>query len=549
MGEFDRPIGRAWRRLRLQRFLSALVWSLAATLAVAVLTLGIARLIGRPLPGPNWAPFAAAIGSATVLAVGLASLTGPSRLDAALAIDRVFDLDERLSTVLSLPAETRETPVGRALVADAARHATDLPIGERFGLKRPGRAWVPLIPAAMALAIVAIPDGRIGSKAKADRVTPSTDAKAIAQQARALGRSIAQKRKDLDPAKFAESQKLFAEIEKAADRLTQAPPGGKDKALVQLNQLTDALKERQKALGGSEQVAKQLQQLKMPSTDGPADELAKALSKGDFQKAAQELKQLKEKLASGKMTEKEQKNLKQQMGDLKKQLEQLANLQERRKQLDDAKAKGQLTQEEFEKQKTKLDKQAGEMKKLQQLAKQLGQAQEQMTKGDAKKAAEAMGMGQQELEQMARQMQEIEGIDDALADLQDAKDGMTGQGANQLGNRLSDFGEGNFPGNTDGENNQSGPGGRGRGQGPRPEAKEATSAYNSKVRQQIGKGAAIQLGTAPPREQQKGESTVEIQSAAEASSAQAADALSNQKVPGGVRKHISGYFDEIRKGH
>ena len=549
MRDFDKPIGRAWRQLRVQRFLTALVWGLAGTLTMATLALGAARLMGRPLPGPMWAAFAAAGGVAVLLAAGIAALSGPSRLDAAVAIDRAFQLDERLSTALTLPADLRETPAGRALVADALRHASSLEIAERFGLKRPRRAWLPLIPAALAVTLVALPDGLVGKKARADRVATPTEAKAIAQQAKTLGKSMAQKRKDLDKTKFAESQKLFAEIEKAADQLTKAPPASKDKALVQLNKMTDALKERQKELGGSEQVAKQLQQLKPMTSEGPADDFAKALSKGDFEKAAQELKQLQEKLASGKMTEKDQKALQEQVGQMKKQLEKMANLQERRKQLEEARKNGNLTKEQFEQQAAKLDKQAKQLKSLEQLAKQLGQAQEQLAKGDAKKAAEALGMGKQQMEQMAKQMQELEGLNDAMADLQEAKEGMNGDSENQFGDRLSQLGDGDFGMNGDRMGNGNGQGGRGRGAGRRAEAKEATAAYNSKVRQQIGKGAAIQLGEAPPREQQKGESTVDIQSAVDASSAQAADALTNQKVPGGVRKHISGYFDEIRKGH
>ena len=33
MREFDKPIGRAWRRMRMQRFLTALVWCLGIGLA------------------------------------------------------------------------------------------------------------------------------------------------------------------------------------------------------------------------------------------------------------------------------------------------------------------------------------------------------------------------------------------------------------------------------------------------------------------------------------------------------------------------------------
>ena len=56
--------------------------------------------------------------------------------------------------------------------------------------------------------------------------------------------------------------------------------------MVELNSLTDALKERQKQLGSPEQVNRQLQQLKEMGNQGPADQFAKDLARGDFKKAA-----------------------------------------------------------------------------------------------------------------------------------------------------------------------------------------------------------------------------------------------------------------------
>ena len=549
MREFDVPIGRVWRRMRAQRFLAASVWCLGAALIVAALAIGAARLSGRPVPGPAWAPFAVAVGVGLVAAALIALATGPSRLDAAVAIDRAFHLNERLSTALTLPDGLRASSAGAALMADALRHVEALDLGEHFGLKAPRRAWVPIIPAALALGVLYLPQEWTQSTARAARAANEVDAKLVKQQSQAIGKSIAQKRKELDKTKFAEAEKLFAEIEKAADQLSKAPPAGKDKALVKLNEMRDALKERQKELGDVDQIAKQLQQLKQSTSEGPADQFHKDLAKGDFQKAADELKQLKEKLASGKMSEKEKQALKEQVREMKEQLEKLANLQERRKQLEEALKNGSMTQEQFDKQTAKLDQQAKDLQKLQQLAQKLGECQNQMSKGDMKKAAAAMGLGQKQLEEMAKKMQELEALGDAMADIQDAKEGMSRDGMNQLGNRLDEMGDGGMGMDSD-RNGKPGSGlGRGRGQGNRPEAKDATSSYNSKVRQQIGKGAAIQVGEAPPREQRKGDSVIHVQETGEAASVQSAEALTNQKIPNGIRKHISGYFDEIRKGH
>src|SRR5947209_17779838 len=79
--ELERPIGRVWRRLRFQRFLAAAVWSWTGALALVVLAIAVEKGIGRPLPGPEWAPFAIAGGVGLVLAALIALVSGPSRVD------------------------------------------------------------------------------------------------------------------------------------------------------------------------------------------------------------------------------------------------------------------------------------------------------------------------------------------------------------------------------------------------------------------------------------------------------------------------------------
>ena len=94
------------------------------------------------------------------------------------------------------------------------------------------------------------------------------DVKAIAKQTEVLTKKIASQRQEIDKEKFPEADKLLAKIEKKADKLAKAPPAGKDKLMVELNALTDALKDRQKQLGSPEQVNRQLQQLKEMASQG-----------------------------------------------------------------------------------------------------------------------------------------------------------------------------------------------------------------------------------------------------------------------------------------
>jgi hypothetical protein len=527
--------------MRFQRFLAALVWCWAGALFVVAVVLFVAKFTNRAVPGETWMLFAIAGACGLALAAVIAALSGPSKLDAAVAIDRVFHLNERLSTALTLPTDWTETPAGRAVLADAVKHMTDLDVRPAFGPRLPRLAWVPLIPAALAVVVLFVPE-LAQMRAQAKSTDQRIDRKLVVEETKALGKRIASQRKDIEKSKFPEAEKLLAEIEKATDDLAKAPPAQKDKALVALNKLSDALEDRKKQLGSPEQINRQLQQLKDMANQGPADQFAKDLMKGDFMKAVNELKKIQEQLKSGKMSEADKKALKEQLGEMSKQLQKLASLEQRKQQLEEAKKSGALSKEQFEQEMAKLNEQAKSLQKLSQMAGKLAQAQEQMQKGDMQKAAETLGMTQQQLSELAKNAEELASLDSTLADLQDAKNGMTGDGMNQLGEALDRFGMGR--GNL---NNGNGLG-RGRGAGDRPEAPDQTSTYTTKVKQQLGKGKAVAEGTAPSNTPIKGQSVIDVQGEIEAATGNAADALNNQKIPRNIEKHIRGYFDQINKG-
>ena len=77
-------------------------------------------------------------------------------------------------------------------------------------------------------------------------------------------------------------------------------------------------------------------------------------------------------------------------------------------------------------------------------------------------------------EEMAKQLEEMQTLDGAMADLQDAKNGMPADGMNQVGDDLNSLGMMN-------PNRRPGQGrtGRGRGQGDRPEAPDDTATYTA----------------------------------------------------------------------
>jgi hypothetical protein len=541
MSELEKPVGKVFRRLRFQRFVTSLLWALAITLFLVAVTLATSKALNRTVPGPAWVPFAVAGGLGLLVAAGIAILSGPSRLDAAVAIDHSFHLNERVSTALTLPGELRETPAGSALLADARKKLVDLDVASAFGPRLPRRAWVVLIPATLAVSMLYLPAWVERTvQAKTEK---RLDPKVMTKQAEALTKKISSQRQAIDKEKFPEAEKLLAEIEKKAQDLAKAPPAQKDKLLVEMSKLTDALKERKQQLGSPDQVNRQLQQLKKLGQTGPADELAKDLAKGDFKNAAQQLKELQQKIEKGELTQAQKKQLEQQLGEMAKKLQEVANMEERKKQLEQALKNGGLSKDQYDREMEKLKQQSKSLQQLSQIASKLGQAQEAMKKGDMKQAADSLGMSEQQLAQMAKQLEEMQALDSSLADVMDAKNGLNDDGMNQLG-QMIDGGMDNM-----GSMRRGGSGlNRGRGQGERPEAPDETATYSTRIQQQIRKGKAVFQGLTQPSKTVKGESVIAIQGELEAATAAAANALTNQRIPKNVEKHVRDYYDQLNKG-
>ena len=188
-----------------------------------------------------------------------------------------------------------------------------------------------------------------------------------------LTKKIASQRQAIDKEKFPEADKLLAKIEKKAEELAKAPPAAKDKLMVELNTLTDALKERQKQLGSPEQVNRQLQQLKEMANQGPADQFAKDLAKGDFKKAAEELQKLKR----SSVGQDDRGREKGPQGTARRDGQEAERARQPRPAEEAARRGPQerrLSEQQFQREMDKLNEQAKSLKQLQQLASKLGKA-------------------------------------------------------------------------------------------------------------------------------------------------------------------------------
>src|SRR5258708_5321956 len=123
MDQLHEQVARTRRRLVLEQFLARAVWCLFAGLVVAAVAIAVPRLIAIHSLPSHWDAIclAVALGGGLLAAIVWTYLRSRSSLEAAVEIDRRFDLRERVASSLSLSPEDQSTDVGRALMSDAIR--------------------------------------------------------------------------------------------------------------------------------------------------------------------------------------------------------------------------------------------------------------------------------------------------------------------------------------------------------------------------------------------------------------------------------------------
>jgi hypothetical protein len=526
-----RQLSRVSRRLFLQGFVDVLAWCWAAALVLTAVWLLVDPLI--PGERPDWVRWAVAGGlggAATVLAVVLAVLRAPDKLSAALTLDERFNLKERVTTSLTLDRHTAQLPAGQALLADTADRVAGLDVGERFPLRmRWTAALVPL--AGLALAAVVF----FYDPARSQATTHGDEGKQPVANKEEVEKKLDEAKRKLQEKKKTEKDKgekgaaFDDELEKilAKQRDTKEELHDRMKEITELKEKVqkdqDDLKDRAQAMRD------QLQQLNKnagkDAKDGPAKEMQKALEKGDLKKARDELEKLQKKMENGELNDKEKEQLQKQLQDMKEQLKRAADPEEAKKELEQMKREGKISQEQFDKAMEKAKQNADKMspsdkQQLQEIADALKEADQALKDGNADKAADALKRAGEVLKKNDDLMDQQEQIDqeelDRLGDVQRAlRDGMGGPGV---------------------------------GAGRRPEGEpHQTGSFNSKIKgQHDPKGAQEITGYAPGTSFKK-KSSAEIAGEIKQASQDAPDTIEHQRIPRAASDMARGYFENIRK--
>ena len=404
MEELKRQVNRARRWLGLQRFARALGWCCSATLLIALVFVVVDKF--RPMGIDAWIYVVAGLGLGTLLAMAVAYAWGRGAIDAAIEIDRRFGLKERVSSTLSLTPEEQETEIGQALIADAERRVKNLDVSEHFHLQPGRQLLLPLIPLVAAVLVVWLVAPAVVEE------DPQVNAASIKKQVKlaseGLKSKLIEQRKQAQKQGLKDAEMLLDRLSEETEELTRGESANRKDALVKLNDLKRQMENRQKQIGGAEEIRRKLDQLNTGNR-GPAENFMKAISNGELRKAIEELEKLKQDLIENKLTEEEKTQLAQQLNQMKEKLEeavqkhkqQCQNLQNQINQARQAGQEGEA--QRLQEQLNQMMEQNSDMQQLQDMANQLGQCSQCMQNGQMQNAAEMLEQMQTDLSDLQQQ--------------------------------------------------------------------------------------------------------------------------------------------------
>lgn len=569
MNQIEGKVSAARRRLLIGRFAINLCWALTiAWLVAGVLT--AARAIWVL---PTWLAIendtswlASWITGTSAVAVLVAMIwtwaKRPSLVSVASDVDQRFGMKQRLGSVLAMHEDDRRTPMGQALIEDAAKRAERLQLNERFSLKPTKLGWLPLLPAtliAVAIFFGAAEPGKASAKPSAQTLA---QVEQIKKSTEALKKKIRDQREKAEQAGLKDAAEMFTKMEAEMDKMSKREAMDPKDAMIAMNDLKKQLDERRKQLGSPDSMQKALAKMS-ENEKGPAESIVKAMKEGDFEDAKENAKTLAEKIRNDNLTPEEKAALQKQVEALRDQMNQAAEKhdaekQQLQQQIEEAKRDGRNEEAaKMQQQLNELEAKDGQMQKMQQMAESMNAAAEAMASGDAEKAAEALeGMADQ-LGEMQDAMEQLQDIEETLDTLSQSKDQLrckqcAGQGCeNCKGN-----GKGNGQGEGDGKDGESGDGkgksgskyGLGKGSGVSgPEDDSDGQNYESQVRGDPKKGRGVNAGFAdgPNR---KGVTREDVKQAVLSATSEESDPLENQTLPRAEREHTTEYFDKLRSG-
>ncbi len=310
-------------------------WTLLAAAGVLIMLIVTSRVFMVSLP-----PRLLLLGGAGVLALFIALILAivfsPSRLATAIRIDEVLGLKERCSTALL--SRNSKDPFAQAAVHDAERTAESVSIRKRFPLKFPRAGGY----AITALLLLAITDAYLPRWDLLGREEQKREAAVIERQRTAAEKALRDARAEvLAIPRILQDEKALASARREIEALLNEEIKDPAQAMkVAQNALREAEAARQKIADmqryANAELQKQAFKPLAEQPDGMLAEVQKLLGEGNFDNAAQKLRQMVNEFSAADPDRKEQ--MANEMKNLAEQMRKLAedpNIQERvRKELE-----------------------------------------------------------------------------------------------------------------------------------------------------------------------------------------------------------------------
>jgi hypothetical protein len=576
MNEVRRVLRLASWRLWFVDVIRTLLVTVTAALVLVLLARIVEQILGnKALFDPWWRTAFISAGSA---AVGSALLWALIRRRKALAV--AVELDERagLRESLSTALFVHKNPDAWAsvMVETAQAKARTVNVSRAIPIQTPSFWPVPLA-TGLALLLVWIFMPNFDMLGATKKEVAAQEKQKVLQEVKA---DVDTKQRDLK--KLLDKAKVQFSDEKSEAAAEDRKPEINDPDAIRraaVKQLTDLTNKIETAKSGekeaqAEAIKEAMKQLKQPGP-GPLDEFSKALARGDFNKAKDQLAEISKQMAEGNMSPEQKEQAKAQMENLAKQMEKMAQGSEQlQKKLEnsglDKKAAAEMVKkalanpEDMKKaleemknlspeQKKQMLEMAKAAMKCNSECKNMGAAMSKMGQGMSQSGLQQEGM--EGMGEMAKALSEAEMMQEDMQNL-DAALGEAKKQLAQLGECLGgscdgdsecEGGKGNGPWNNKSSTklgNGSGGGGRSRG-GASPKA-EATDFKTEKTKANVKTGQGPIIGSRLVYgEQVKGESVAEFTAGVEAGSQEAAESMDTQQIPREYHDAVKHYFGTL----
>lgn len=552
MNRIEVKVRSARRRLILGHFGQALCVTLFAGLLVAIVAIALPaiRFMDVNVSAWNYSWIGGCLVAAFAAAGIYAFVKAPSVEAVAAELDRRFGLRERLSSSIAMTEVDRDSDFGLALLADADKKAAKVDVAEKFRLKPTKIGWLPMSMVPVLVVVLMLAEPMSETSASTTPKVDKTEVKQVLTAASKLKKRIQQQRRKAEAEGLKEAEDMFKKMESQLDKITKASDMNRKDAMIEMNDLKKQLEERRSQLGSTEQMKRALSQMKGLEA-GPGDKVAKAIEQGNLAKAKDMVKDLADKMRQGELSEAEKEQLKNQVQQMQKALEDAVKEHKKKEkelkdQIEQARREGRSGDAAKMQQKlNQMQQKNSQMQNMQQMAESMKNAAEACENGDAGQAADALQQMSDQLGQMQQEMSELEDLDSALDSLSESKSQMRCQQCEGGGCKEC---QGQGQGQGFGQGQGQGQGlGRGTGQGDRPESETDTNTYETQVRGKVKKGKAVITGFAdgPNR---KGITREDVKQAIQGSLSEKSDPSENQTLPRAEREHAQQYFDQLREG-